>query len=131
MHFQPICTFLRNGNIVQKEVGGRSVEDFIGISKAAMDSDKQYYTLLEKYEHGKLDTGFMKNLARSVKSMGDMELAGKIANDYINRQSEKDLYKPDNYLVNVRIYFNITGQGIFHLQGLRGQRSISRLTKLV
>jgi thioredoxin-related protein len=94
--FPTYLFFSPDGNIVHKEIGGRNVEDFIGVCNSAMDPNKQYYSLLEKFNQGKLDTSYMKTLARASNAIGDKELAGKIANDYINQLPEEDLYKADD-----------------------------------
>ena len=94
--FPTFLFFTPKGEIVHREIGYKNVAGFIGISTNAMNPDKQYYSLLAKYNQGNLDTAYMKGLARTANTLGYKELAGKIADVYINRLPEDYLYTPDN-----------------------------------
>jgi len=88
--------FSPDGKTLDKEIGFHNPEDFIRLIKIAQDTDQQYYTLLEKYRTGILDTGRMKFLAKKAESLGYVKLAAEIADEYINKLSEEDLFKVDN-----------------------------------
>ena len=77
--------FSPDGKFVHKEVGFKGEDDLISISKDAMNPNKQFCTLVEKFKEHNLDTSYMKVLARNASSLGDKELAWKIANEYIDR----------------------------------------------
>jgi len=94
--FPYLLFFSPEGKIVHKAVGFKDERSLISISKDAQDPDKQFCTLVEKYKEHILDTSYMKVLAQEANSLGNKELAGKIANDYINRLSENQLYKLEN-----------------------------------
>jgi thioredoxin-related protein len=86
--------FSPNGKIVHRAAGGFSINDFLALGKNALDSNKQYYSLLAKYDPGNMDTGQLKALALSYRFNGP-ELAGKIVEDYIKRIDKKDLVKEE------------------------------------
>jgi thiol-disulfide isomerase/thioredoxin len=94
--FPTYLFFTPNGDIVHRDVGAKAPDEFMAVGADALNSDKQYYTALEKYRRNKLDTAYMKRLARKAKTLGGEELARKIANDYINRVQIDVLFTQDN-----------------------------------
>lgn len=94
--FPNLLFFSPQGKIVHKAVGFKDEEGLISISKDAMDPNKQFCTLVEKFEEHNLDTSYMKALARNASSLGDKELAGKIANFYIDCLDENQLFMAEN-----------------------------------
>jgi len=97
--FPTFLFFSPDGQLVHKDLGFLGYQEghvFIALAADACNPDKQYYTLLKKYENGTFDTGYMKYLARKANSLGETELAEKIANNYINLLKEEDLFIFDN-----------------------------------
>jgi thioredoxin-related protein len=94
--FPSLLFFSPEGKIVDKKVGYILEGDFITVSEYAMDPDKQFYTLVEKFQQDNLDASYMKLLAQNASRLGDKELAEKIANYYIDRLSEDQLYQREN-----------------------------------
>ncbi len=93
------------GNAVHKAKGAVSADKFIGIGQNALDSQRQYYTIVKKYytgtknfEPGKIDIAELKGLARTFQS-SDRSTAGKMATDYLNRIPKKQLHNEDNLLL--------------------------------
>ncbi len=91
-----------NGNAVHKALSAMSTDKFIGIGQSALDSNKQFYTVLKKYyvsiknsESGKIDTTELKGLARVI-FYADRKLAGRMAADYLNRIPKVQLALEDN-----------------------------------
>jgi len=127
--FPTFLFFSPDGNILHRDVGYKDENGFTAIAQDAMDPEKQYYTLLQRYDNGNLDTSYMKNLARSVSAMGDKELAGKIANDYINQLSGENLYTPDNiwFMIEFTATPKERGFAIFRDHADRIHQSVTQL----
>ncbi|HEX9512828.1 MAG TPA: thioredoxin fold domain-containing protein [Puia sp.] len=94
--FPSFLFFSPDGRIVHRDQGYIKADDFITLASDACNPDKQYYTLLESYQQGRLDTAYMKSLARKANSLDEKELAAKIANKYINALKEEELFTVDN-----------------------------------
>jgi thioredoxin-related protein len=92
--------FAPNGEAVHKDVGAKDVEGFIALATDATDSSKQYYTLLKKYQQGKLDYPAMPHLANAAVNFNENDLALQIAGDYIhnylNKLSDSQLVRKDH-----------------------------------
>ena len=54
------------GNLVHRSLGSMPAEDFITICKNALNPEKQYITLREKYLAGDRETPFLKNFANEA-----------------------------------------------------------------
>lgn len=76
------------GKLVHRGVGALHREDFISLTEAALDNRKQYYTLLFKYEHGKLDAGDMPYLADAARKLHVDSVAFAVAANYIHNYLE-------------------------------------------
>jgi thioredoxin-related protein len=87
--------FDENGKAVQRLVGSTQTgEEFVKRVNTAFDPDKQYYTLLDKYNAGKKDPAFLLTLANAAQDAYDMKQANTIAAAYLATQN--DLYTKDN-----------------------------------
>lgn len=103
--FPSYLFFEPNGEIVHRDAGLRvGIENFVAIGANSLNPKNQYYTALEKYRSNELDTAYMKTLARKVKDVDGVELAEKIANDYINRLPIDALFTKDN----IRLMYDFT-----------------------
>lgn len=80
--FPTFLFFSSNGSALHKETGFKSPEDFIVIAQNALDSQKQFYSVLSNYVPGKLDSSELKKLAVLYKFSGK-ELAWKLAVEYL------------------------------------------------
>jgi thioredoxin-related protein len=76
--------FSPNGDIVHRAAGGYPPVQFIGLGKNALDTNKQYYRILEKYNPKLMDTSQLKSVALKYQSDGP-ELAGIMVNEYFKR----------------------------------------------
>lgn len=96
VHAYPTFLFFDpQGNIVQKTVGASlSGTAFIQVLKDAKNPDKQYYSLLKKYESGDKDPVFLKTMALAADASFNPAIAEKASNDYLATQ--QDLYSKDN-----------------------------------
>jgi thioredoxin-related protein len=75
--------FSPDGKILHKGIGYKNAEEFTALGANAVDPDKQYYTLLDKYNNGQRDTSAMIYLSNTARALDDEDLAEKIADDYI------------------------------------------------
>lgn len=80
--FPTYLFFSSDGMIVHRGFGVRNADDFITLANDALNSKKQYYTLIENYRQGKKEYVLMPYLAKSAKTMGDKDIANAIAQDY-------------------------------------------------
>lgn len=76
--------FSPNGELVHKDIGGLSEQKLIEVGEAALNPNKQYFTLLHNYRNGQKDSLSMKLLASAAKSFGDDSLAKEVVKDYSN-----------------------------------------------
>lgn len=84
-----------DGNIIHRAVGATSdPKVFIDKAKDALNRDKQYYTLLEKYGSGTKDSAMIKYLAIEAHEFGDDEMSASLVNEYF--QLVANIYDREN-----------------------------------
>jgi len=92
--------FSPEGRIVHRGQGVIPDSAFIKLSANALDSTRQYYTLLENYKIGRINVLSLPYLIRKTVSIGDHELATKIANYYkdnfLDKFADSALYTREN-----------------------------------
>jgi len=80
--------FSPDGKALTRVVGGNEkAADFIARVKEAMTPEKQYYTLLERYDHGERDTAFLRKMTLAAVDAYDRPTSAKASKDYLSRQS--------------------------------------------
>ncbi|MBK8351698.1 MAG: thioredoxin family protein [Saprospirales bacterium] len=90
----PTYVFLNsNGEIVHRGLGSMPAEDFIKLCTDALNPDKQYITLRNKYISGNRDIDFLKNFSYVAADAQD-SMANEVFASYLNEQ--KDLLSKDN-----------------------------------
>lgn len=77
-----------SGNAVHRAVGSSDAKTFLAKGADAMQPEKQYYTLLHKYEAGEKSPEFLRTLATVALDAYDMTNADKISKEYIATQSD-------------------------------------------
>ncbi len=92
--YPTFLVFSPDGEIVHRLVGGGEAAQFIARAKEALQPETQYYTQLRKYDAGERSPEFLKNMALSAQSAYDMENASKMAEAYLETQT--DLYTEGN-----------------------------------
>ena len=75
--------FSSDGLILHKGIGAKPVNNFLDMVKAAMNSQEQFYTLLDLFEKGNLNFSEMPHLADESRKLGMERLAAQIAEYYI------------------------------------------------
>ncbi|SKA12463.1 thioredoxin family protein [Sediminibacterium ginsengisoli] len=83
-----------NGNLVHRAVGSSEPDVFVRKGKDALNPEKQYYTLLNKYNAGEKAPAFVRNVALAALEAYDMKNATAVSNAYL--ASQTDLYTKEN-----------------------------------
>ena len=97
----PTFLFLSpDGKIVHKGLGFKNEEKFLALASEALDTSKQYYTLVEKYRKGEKDYSTMANLIPTASDFEDENLVNQIGLDYtsnyLDHLSDSLLFTKDN-----------------------------------
>jgi thioredoxin-related protein len=88
--FPSFLFFSPNGEIVHRGSGYKDVNGFIKLGEAAMDSSKQFYSLLRNYESGTKTYAMLPYLIQATEEYGNTRLSDSIKQDYLQ-----------NYLYNL------------------------------
>jgi hypothetical protein len=98
--FPTFLFFSPNGKIVHRYVGGLPIKEFISLAKNTLDSQKQYYTRIEKYKEGQLTYAEMPELAELARGFSQEALSLDIARNYmlgyLNNLDEKEFLERAN-----------------------------------
>lgn len=113
IYLYPSFIFLSsNGEIKHRDFGYKSPRDFINVLSDALDSNKQYYSLLRRYGNGEvLSIESIKRLVNTASQLHEEEIAHRIANSFINKISSKDIFTWDNLLFIYRNTNNSKDRG--------------------
>ena len=76
--------FNSDGELVHKDFGSSNELEFITKGTTALDTLQQYYTQLQKYEHGLRDPIFLKKLALLALQSEEPAATAKLAREYIS-----------------------------------------------
>ncbi|TAE18329.1 MAG: DUF255 domain-containing protein [Bacteroidetes bacterium] len=87
--------FTKDGELAHRLVGFLPAEPFLTKSKDANNPDKQYYTLLKKYEKGERKADFIRNFVKVSQDAG-MDNALTVAKDFMKTLKKSDWEKPEN-----------------------------------
>ncbi len=68
-----------NGELVHKAIGSMEVSEFLELGTAALDPDKQYFTIKKKIGSGMLDAGVMDEWIHTANAMEDPDVQAQIA----------------------------------------------------
>jgi len=83
-----------DGKLLHRAVGSSDVATFIGKGKDALDPNKQYYTLQDRYNAGEKSAAFMRSLTLAANNAYDKPNAVKYGNEFF--AMEKNLNTPEN-----------------------------------
>jgi thioredoxin-related protein len=84
--------FSPEGKLVHRGEGFKDENEFISLTKEAINPKKQFYTSLENYQNGKKDYKYMPELALAAKRLQYDNWADTIALDYINNYLIEKFY---------------------------------------
>lgn len=127
--------FDSNGNIIHKDLGMYESDDFLKMTEAALDPNKQFYTLLANYKVGKMDFLTMDYLALTAVRIGEEKVAEDVIRSYKNGFLDKlpiDSLLTKKYLslvnqfASVLIYADGSKSNFFSLLYQRG-KDVDRL----
>lgn len=100
--FPTYLFFSPDGNLVHRSVGASDASTFINKGKDALNPDKQYYTLVERYRKGERESAFLKSLAEASADAYDRPATPVFSAAYISTQT--NMLTEDN----VRFLDNMT-----------------------
>jgi thioredoxin-related protein len=105
--FPTFLFFSPDGIIVHRAIAYYPVKSFIKLSKDALDTNYQVYTLLGKYNSGRLEPNKYLFLADNIsRKLDDQELSKKIGHDYLinylYKQSAQEIISRENLDVIAR-----------------------------
>lgn len=87
--FPTFLYFSPEGKLVHRVVGGAEAADFIAKSSDALDPNKQYYTLLDKFNSNtNRQPADIRGMALAAQKSYDMVNAGKYAKEYLATQTD-------------------------------------------
>lgn len=96
--FPTYLFFNSDGQIVHRDAGFKVPDEFLKVTKEAIDPKRQVYSLLDNYKNGRKNYKSMPELAmKTYNLLHDREMASKIAEDY-NKNYLNNL--PDERLLN-------------------------------
>jgi thiol-disulfide isomerase/thioredoxin len=108
--YPTFLVFAPDGHIVHRMVGGSAdAKAFIERTADALNPDKQYYTLLGKYEGGNRDSGFLRLLATEAIEVYDKKNATAVGTAYLATQS--DIYNKACLDVLVKVTYTTKDHG--------------------
>jgi thioredoxin-related protein len=76
--------FSPNGQIVHRYLGYLTPNDFLSIAKEALDTNRQYYVLLDKYRRKVLDYSLMPYFSIKANLIGEKKLSDSVVENYMN-----------------------------------------------
>lgn len=76
-----------NGELIHRFVGSMQTSMFIEASSSAFDPDKQYGTLVRKFNNGERDPEFLFKAATAAQVAYDVEKGRELANAYLKTQT--------------------------------------------
>jgi len=110
--------FSPDGKLINRGSGFMDEDALIQLSEQSLNPANQYYSELEKYKQGKLLYSDMPRLAVNANEIGDMEMVGEIANNYINnylfKNGSNELFTKDNLAFMAR-FMSILDEKVLHL----------------
>lgn len=81
--------FAPDGHIVHRMLGSTpNAAQFITETAEALDTTKQYYTLVDQYDHGRRDSLFLRRLAWECIRFYEPEKAEAVVRDYLKTQGD-------------------------------------------
>ena len=97
--FPTYLFFSPYGKLVHKDLGAKYPEDFLVLTAAALDSNRQYYTLLDKYKSGQKIYPSLACLAETTKRFDDTTavcMAKDYLYNYLYKAIETELFQKEN-----------------------------------
>lgn len=87
--YPSLLFFSSDGKLVHKGVGYQDPAGFGKLARDAADPSTQYYTLVKKYEDGKMDYADIPAFAKMVQHFPNKVLYAQIIRDYISNYTDK------------------------------------------
>lgn len=112
--------FAPDGQVLHKDMGGKSISDFLSMAMVAIDPKQQYYTLLADYRSGKMNFALMPVLANAARRVRQDSLSRQVSRyymqHYLETLPEGQMWTRDNilFVCQYSSFVNIT-DNIFQL----------------
>jgi len=101
-------------HLVSKSIGAvKRPSEFYSIAEDVLDSSKQYFTLIAKYEKGNRDKSLIQNLMKDAVLAKDQETAIRIGDDYITSIGDPYTKSELNVIKNIVKSSNSKGFELF------------------
>jgi len=94
--FPRFLVFSADGTLLHGAAGGLTEVGALALAHDSQDPSKQYYAQRERYDRGEKDYAAMRYLARKASEMGDVDVAHRVARDYIHHLSANERFAKDN-----------------------------------
>jgi hypothetical protein len=83
--FPTFLFFSSNGKLVSRETGSNfTPAEFVTMLESKLDTNRQFYTIRERYLHGDRSADLIRNLLPEAVKIGDMTIAYDIHDQYIS-----------------------------------------------
>jgi len=117
--FPTFLFFSPDGTLVHRGVGYKKSEDFLDMSDAALNPDKQFYSVLNRYKSGKLTPKECGDFANAATHLGEKQLGTEAAHVYMDKYlftlKDKELFASKDNLDFIETYANSTTDKGFKL----------------
>jgi len=125
--FPTYLFFAPSGEIVHREKGLKTAQEFINIAGDALIPEKQYYSLIDKYNKGLVGFAEMPRLVDLAKQYNEpeksIEIADKYIHMYLNVLNEDELMQSENlkFINSVKTVLRSSDRifTLFYLKGLK------------
>ncbi len=87
--FPTYLFFSPDGQVLHKEIGSRNAEGFLSIVEEALDSNKQFYTLVNQYRTGSLQYSLFPYVAGKAWEFGEDSIRKAICDQYMHNYLER------------------------------------------
>ncbi|MEJ7912836.1 MAG: thioredoxin fold domain-containing protein [Chitinophagaceae bacterium] len=92
--FPTYLFFSPDGKLVHRAIGASGIKEFVAKGADALNPDKQYYVLLEKYKAGNKAPDFLRSLAYGAGEVYDTDVFEKASREYLATQT--NLFTSEN-----------------------------------
>lgn len=98
--FPTYLFFSPDGAIVHRDMGSKTVEEFLKLGTNTLSPKNQFYSLLRQYKKGNVNNERLPYLVNTLKELGEdklaNEIAGKYIDEYLMKLDENDLFKTEH-----------------------------------
>lgn len=101
--FPTYLFFSPDGSVVHKGVGVKTASEFLALAENALNPEKQYYSLLSRYNQGRTDSITLSRLLSLAQEDKNDSLASRVGREYLSKilyaEEEADLMKKEKLII--------------------------------